>query len=376
MRKAFDGTTDLIHDNRNGGMVILDISFILPVYNGESYIEKSIGSILKWNREPKIEILVIDDGSTDETLNFCKKIAETDRRVHLFSIENSGQSIARNYGMKQCFGRYIYFVDADDRVDVDEIYHMWVVAEQENVDVIMGGYFRVNGDHSERISLPGEGFMARVGTSEEQALYHKVKAESAFGYLWNKLYKKEFLDKNNLQMDDIRKVYMEDQLFNLKVWSKNPSWYCCDKPVYYYEVGNVSTTRRAEPQIHMKNLVMIDALIAYYSEYQILEENLDVLIPLIMRTFCWSLVKNIEYEAKSTAKMRERAKAYMDSPNVQKAIKIRGAVKMLWKLPSFLQAVFYSVCMVLIRWKWSGFVAGLFYMTYPIMKKYIFRVLK
>ena len=104
MRKAFDGTTDLIHDNRNGGMVILDISFILPVYNGESYIEKSIGSILKWNREPKIEILVIDDGSTDETLNFCKKIAETDRRVHLFSIENSGQSIARNYGMKQCFG--------------------------------------------------------------------------------------------------------------------------------------------------------------------------------------------------------------------------------------------------------------------------------
>lgn len=376
MRKAFDGTTDLIHDNRNGGMVILDISFILPVYNGESYIEKSIGSILKWNREPKIEILVIDDGSTDETLNFCKKIAETDRRVHLFSIENSGQSIARNYGMKQCFGRYIYFVDADDRVDVDEIYHMWVVAEQENVDVIMGGYFRVNGDHSERISLPGEGFMARVGTSEEQALYHKVKAESAFGYLWNKLYKKEFLDKNNLQMDDIRKVYMEDQLFNLKVWSKNPSWYCCDKPVYYYEVGNVSTTRRAEPQIHMKNLVMIDALIAYYSEYQILEENLDVLIPLIMRTFCWSLVKNIEYEAKSTAKMRERAKAYMDSPNVQKAIKIRGAVKMLWKLPSFLQAVFYSACMVLIRWKWSGFVAGLFYMTYPIMKKYIFRVLK
>ncbi len=354
----------------------MDISFILPVYNGESYIEKSIGSILKWNREPKIEILVIDDGSTDETLNFCKKIAETDRRVHLFSIENSGQSIARNYGMKQCFGRYIYFVDADDRVDVDEIYHMWVVAEQENVDVIMGGYFRVNGDHSERISLPGEGFMARVGTSEEQALYHKVKAESAFGYLWNKLYKKEFLDKNNLQMDDIRKVYMEDQLFNLKVWSKNPSWYCCDKPVYYYEVGNVSTTRRAEPQIHMKNLVMIDALIAYYSEYQILEENLDVLIPLIMRTFCWSLVKNIEYEAKSTAKMRERAKAYMDSPNVQKAIKIRGAVKMLWKLPSFLQAVFYSACMVLIRWKWSGFVAGLFYMTYPIMKKYIFRVLK
>ena len=177
-------------------------------------------------------------------------------------------------------------------------------------------------------------------------------------------------------MDDIRKVYMEDQLFNLKVWSKNPNWYCCDKPVYYYETGNVSTTRRAEPQIHTKNLAMIDALIAYYDENQILEENLDMLIPLIMRTFCWSLVKNMENEGKNIAKIKERARTYMHSENVQRALRMRGTAGMLWKLPSFLQAVFYSGCMVLIRWKWSGFVALMFYLAYPIMKKYIFSVLK
>lgn len=354
----------------------MEISFVIPVFNGEDTVSHSISSIQKWNMMQEIEIVIINDGSTDGTLQLCERIAETDIRVKVYCIPNSGQGNARNYGMKQSTGKYIYFVDADDQVDVEEIFHMWEVAEKEKADIVMGGYFRVNGTQCERVHLAGEGFISRNGNMTEQALYHKVKTESVFGYVWNKLYKKEFLDKNNLQMDDIRKVYMEDQLFNLKVWSKNPSWYCCDKPVYYYEVGNASTTRRAEPQIHMKNLAMIDALIAYYNENQILEENLDVLIPLIMRTFCWSLVKNLEYEAKSTAKMRERAKTYMDSQNVQKVIKMRGAVGMLWKLPSFLQAAFYSVCMVLIRWRWSGFVSTLFCFTYPIMRKYILSVLK
>lgn len=354
----------------------MEISFIIPVYNGASTVSHCINSIQKWNMIPEIEMIIINDGSTDGTLQLCEGIAASDTRVNVYCISNSGQGKARNYGMKHCTGRYIYFVDADDQVDTEEIFHMWEIAEKEKADVVMGSYFRVNGVQSERIHLAGEGFISRSGNTTEQALYHKVKTESAFGYVWNKLYRKEFLDKNNLQMDDIRKVYMEDQLFNLKVWSKNPVWYCYDKPVYFYEVGNVSTTRKAEPQIHIKNLTMIDSLIAYLDENRNLEENLDALIPLIMRTFCWSLVKNIEYEGKNATKIKERAKAYIASENIQRVIRMKGAVKKLWKLPSFLQAAFYSGCMVLIRLRWSGFVTALFYSTYPVMKKYILSALK
>ena len=354
----------------------MEISFIIPVYNGASTVSHCISSIQKWNMMQEIEILIINDGSTDGTLQLCERIVESDTRVKVYSISNSGQGKARNYGIKQCTGKYICFVDADDQVDVEEIFHMWEIAEKEKADVVMGGYFRVNGTQSDRVHLAGEGFISRSGNTTERTLYHKVKTESAFGYVWNKLYKKEFLDKNKLQMDDIRKVYMEDQLFNLKVWSKNPIWYCYDKPVYFYGVGNVSTTRKAEPQIHIKNLAMIDSLIAYLDENRDLEENLDVLIPLIMRTFCWSLVKNIEYEGKNATKIKERAKTYIASENIQRVIRMSGAVKMLWKLPSFLQAAFYSGCMVLIRLRWSGFVTALFYLTYPIMKKYILNTLK
>ena len=358
----------------------MDISFIIPVYNGETCVIKCIESIYRWNWKPEIEIVVVDDGSTDRTADLCKKYRDMNLdqnpQIRFFSTENSGQSVARNNGMKQCRGTYICFVDADDRINPGEVFHMWEIAGKEKADVVMGGYFRVNGIQRERIHLPGEGFMARKGRQEEEVLFQKVKAESAFGYLWNKIYRKAFLEENNITMDDVREVYMEDQLFNLKVWSKNPIWYCCDRPVYFYQTGNASTTRKAEPGIHRKYPIMIDGLVAYYDANENLNENLDVLLPMILRTFCWSLVKNIPYEGNRMAPIRKRAKAYMDAETIQRVIRMRGALQALWKLPSHFQAVFYSLCLMLIRWRWNGTTAFLFHICYPVMKKYILKVVK
>ena len=358
------------------GDSILDISFIIPVYNGETSIRKSIDSVRKWDKQPDIEILVIDDGSTDSTAKICQEIAREDARVKVYSIANCGQGLARNYGIKHSTGKYLFFADADDTVVVEEIYSMWEIAEKKKTDVVMGGYVRVSGNGEERVHLPGEGLMSRNGPESEQKLYHKVKTESAFGYVWNKLYRKEFLHENHLQMDDIKKVYMEDQLFNLKVWSKNPVWFCCDKEVYHYEIGTVSTTRRAEPDIHLKNITMIRALIAYLREKQKLEENMDVIIPLIMRTFCWSLVKNIDYEGKERKRIKERANAYIMSKDIQQMVRMRGSWKTLWKLPSLFQTVFYTFCLLLIRGRMAGFLSIMFLSVYPLMKKYISQALK
>ena len=79
----------------------MDISFIIPVYNGEKSMERCLQSICRWDWKADIEIVVIDDGSTDDTASLCQNYAASDHRIRLFSIENSGQSIARNYGMKQ-----------------------------------------------------------------------------------------------------------------------------------------------------------------------------------------------------------------------------------------------------------------------------------
>ena len=261
----------------------LEISFIIPVFNGENSIEKSIGSILKWNREPKIEILVIDDGSTDGTLSLCKKIAKTDTRIKPFTIENSGQSIARNYGMKQCMGKYIYFVDADDQVDTEEIFHMWEIAEKEKADVVMGSYFRVNGVQSERIHLAGEGFISRSGNTTEQALYHKVKTESAFGYVWNKMFLGRVISEQAIRFcSDL--TFKEDEVFSLQYCVYISRIQFSDKQGYYYNVPDWDNKYQDYNDFEVSFLI-------YEAYLSISQGNQDYLKEKFLRAVTGSLFK-------------------------------------------------------------------------------------
>ena len=87
------------------------ISVIVPVYNCEDYLEESLGSILNQTFND-IEIICIDDGSSDDSLRILKKIASSDSRIQVFAQENQGAGAVRNYGMKKASGDYVYFFDA------------------------------------------------------------------------------------------------------------------------------------------------------------------------------------------------------------------------------------------------------------------------
>ena len=192
----------------------MDISFIIPAYNAESVIERSVSSIIKSEISAKVEVIIVDDGSTDHTAKVCQKMAETDLRISVFTIKNSGQGLARNFGVSKASGDYICFADADDEVIIENIYRMWLKAKEKRANVVMGSYIRKMGLQIQYPNLPEvEGAFAK--SKDKSSLYHKIKTESVFGYVWNKLYEKEFLTKHNLLMDDIKKVYMEDLLFNM-----------------------------------------------------------------------------------------------------------------------------------------------------------------
>lgn len=93
------------------------ISIILPVYNGEKYIEQTIGNIL--NTKEEIELIIVDDGSKDKSRQICEKIAEKDARVKYYYKNNGGIADARSYGLKRTKGEYICFCDQDDFVNAD-----------------------------------------------------------------------------------------------------------------------------------------------------------------------------------------------------------------------------------------------------------------
>ena len=354
----------------------MEISFVIPVYNGASCVEECIREILKWDKKEEIEIIVVDDGSDDDTWEVLLKAAGEDGRVKVMHIENSGQGVARNHGFQAAEGTYLFYADADDRVDTEEIYKLYKKAGETGADVTMGGYCRVEKSGTVRVHMPGEGFIRREGAPGEVERYHKVKTESAFGYVWNKLYRRSFLADNQLYMDDIRKMNMEDFLFNLKVWSKNPVFYCVDYPVYYYVTDNVSTTRKPDPDVHIKSVAMIKELVQYLEKEGTLEENMDMVIPLITRTFCWSLIKNIPYEGRSLEKLRYRACAFAEDQEVSAMAAFPNAVKYLKTLPSLPQRWLYALCLRALRKGKVGGVCLLFHFFYPAMKKYAASVLK
>ena len=343
----------------------MDISFIIPAYNAEAVIERSVSSIVKNKIPAEVEVIVVDDGSKDNTAAVCRKMAESDSAISVFTIQNSGQGLARNYGLSRATGDYICFVDADDEVIMENIYKMWIKAKENHIDVIMGSYVRKMGSQTEYPHLPQtEGFF-------EKDLYHKIKTESVFGYVWNKLYEKEFLSKHDLVMDDIRKVYMEDLLFNMKVWSHKPKTYYMGIPVYAYYVDQVSTTRNYDEKIHEKNVIMIENMTNYLEEKAVLEENLDMVIPIVMRMYCWSLVKNVPYEGNSIKRIRTRSLVFSRNEAVRKCIRQRGAIRQLFYLPSKLQSIFYAFCCLGLRWKCDALLALVFFITYPLLKTYI-----
>ena len=106
--------------NKQNNTKKLNISIIIPLYNCESFIRTCVESILCMNRDD-IEIILINDGSTDGTGNICENLAKSSEFVHYFYQENQGVSTARNNGLSKAQGEYVLFIDADDTIDSEEM---------------------------------------------------------------------------------------------------------------------------------------------------------------------------------------------------------------------------------------------------------------
>ena len=188
------------------------VSIIIPVFNVEKYVEKSILSCLNQIYK-NVEIILIYDGSTDNSLKIIQKF-KSNEKVKIISKKNGVVSSARNLGLKKCHGKFIYFIDSDDRIDKNAISELvkkignysLVVCEYSKVDNNKLVYVKYNLDHD----------------VTKKEFYSNILSEDKFGgYLWNKLYNAKVLkdsDDNWIFFDEKVKI-MEDMLYNFKISS-------------------------------------------------------------------------------------------------------------------------------------------------------------
>lgn len=209
------------------------LSIILPAYNVEKYISKAIESALS-QTYLNFELIVVIDGSPDNSKKIAESYAKNDSRIKVFEKENGGLSDARNYGMEKATGEYIYFMDSDDWIEPNLLDDTVQILDQENLDLVIFGYYQdnesFNGElESSQNIKPGE----NTFTKQDGNLKLDDHLVGLLGYAWNKVYRKEFLDKYQLKFDKGISL-VEDILFNSRVYCKTNTIRTLDKAYYHY----------------------------------------------------------------------------------------------------------------------------------------------
>ncbi|MBR2599559.1 MAG: glycosyltransferase family 2 protein, partial [Erysipelotrichaceae bacterium] len=245
------------------------VSIIVPVYNGGKVLERCVDSILTQDHRD-IEVLLVDDGSKDDSLQIMEEYAKKDPRVIAIHKENGGVSSTRNLGLERATGDYVQFMDVDDWLPFDSTKQLVRAMDDSNCDMVIGDFYRVIDDNvSRKGSIREGGIITRNQYADEMM---KTPADFYYGVLWNKLYKKEIIDRYHIRLDE-NISYCEDVIFNLEYLLHVENVSVLKAPVYYYVRTKGSLV---EQNMNLQSTVkMKTSVIKYYNDFyrNILDEK-------------------------------------------------------------------------------------------------------
>lgn len=210
------------------------LSIVLPTYNAEKYIEKCLETIVNQTYQ-NIELIIIDDGSTDSSFSTCKKYSEKYSFIKLIRTKNQGAANARNEGMKYITGDYISFVDSDDWLDLNMYQEMMDIILNTDSDIVICGRFDVNDD----VVTNGFCYGEKMIITGKELLNDMLIYNSSDFALWDKIYKKELWEGVSFPVGHIS----EDLpvLYNIVLRAKSVS--LLNNRLYYhvYRSGSVTS---------------------------------------------------------------------------------------------------------------------------------------
>lgn len=223
------------------------ISVIIPVYNVAQYLPECIESIINQSYR-NLEIILVNDGSTDNSLKICYKYSKLDKRIKVYSKVNSGLGLTRNYGIKHATGNYITFVDSDDYLENNAIEDLVSSLDDNYADVCIGGYKRVL-DNSKILYIEE---YDKEFVYKDRILNFMIKmlgslpnkSDSIRPSVWNCLYNKKLIDENNLSFVSEREIISEDIAWDLDIYPYVNSINIISNSTYCYRYNQVSLSQK------------------------------------------------------------------------------------------------------------------------------------
>lgn len=285
------------------------ISVIIPVYNVEMYLRECLDSVINQTYR-NLEIILVDDGSTDNSGKICDEYAAKDKRIIVIHIKNSGAAIARKIGFLKSHGKYISFIDSDDWIELNMYEYLYDIIQKYDVDIIIYKFFdniftntpiaTIYNHHLEK----GIYDLIKIKQYVYPSLLFSDKYKKSIlpPGLWDKLFKKELLEKNIMYING-KVTIGEDQLWSLPCLLDANKMYVSEQTLYHYRRVNNSITKRYKENFLEDTLNYINSLkqiIKNKNKYESFNEQIEKCIIVKIVNVISNELKNTNSSFKKT----------------------------------------------------------------------------
>lgn len=250
------------------------VSIIVPVYNVEKYLDRCMQTLLNQILKD-IEIIMVDDGSSDNSPLMCDIYAQNDVRVKVVHKKNEGLGYARNTGLKMATGEYVAFIDSDDFTTIEAYDQLYKKAKETNADVVYAGFKYQNADGTidkcfllDRV-FEGSGDITEFLSS--MIFDTKPREKTIWMSVWNGLYKRELLEKNKICFKSERDYLSEDIVFHAELIPLCKKIICIPKTFYNYCYNGTSLTRKFNIEKIESNFRLYEVLTSTVEKYHLSE---------------------------------------------------------------------------------------------------------
>ena len=333
------------------------ISVIVPIYNVEKYLQRCIDSIINQTLKD-IEIILVNDGSTDNCGNIIDEYAKQDERIVAIHKENGGQSSARNIGLDIAKGKYVGFVDSDDWISNDMYELLYKSITEDNYDIAVCGRSAYSSDNKmlNEIKIKDEKI-----NLEEISLQNYVASKLFYSHtvvVWNKLYSKDIIDTHKIRFEDVSYVGSEDALFNYQVLCHVKKIRAIDKVCYSQLSREDSTARTYKAGYMNRTANMVSCMNRYGIKIGKLTESKDIINMFLVFFYQWNisqiklhskynalnLVKEELKESLNNTTFRNSIKLYLFDSNISRYMKLMGFRSKGILLIKSIMALYYLKC--------------------------------
>ncbi len=324
-------------------------SLILPAYNVAPYLERCLRSILDQGMTD-YEVILVDDGSRDDTPCLCDAFAEKYDSIRVIHKENGGLSSARNAGLAQAKGKYVWFIDSDDWIEPDALQTLREACET-GADMVKFGYIRAEGEG--RKAYPGIMPAGEYRGDVIGKLLHAAFTQAGKYQLsaWSHAYRREFLLANGMGFVSERIICSEDYLFSLQALIRAKAVLVLEQPLYVYDLRQGSLTQSYKPDLAKRYTELHRRLRESFSQ----ADRLKQYGSLIDRFYVWHLIIGTamahEYrrigEGSTAAEAGRNVRAMLDIPALRQAARAADREELplsrrllLWAIPLRAERVF------------------------------------